>query len=96
MTLIEAVKFGRRFKRDESSGWHGRDKEYPVAYLSKEDILADDWKLEPEQEQKIELTKNEIDEAWCETFGAFHDAFPTGRILMHGDFEKFCQELGFK
>lgn len=47
-------------------------------------------------EQKIELTKKQIDEAWCETFGAYYEAFPTGRVLVSGDFKKFLKELGFK
>lgn len=94
MTIIEAIKTGKRYKRKEDIGYSWRATG-AVLHLSIADVLADDWELEPEPEQKITITKKDIDEAWCETFGAYHEA-TTNRIIDSRDFEAFCKALGFE
>lgn len=79
LTLIEAVKSGKRFRRN---GW----KIYcdPHDRLFHLDIMADDWELEPEVEQKIELSLSHARKVLDHTF----DNLVTIRRILN--------ELGFK
>lgn len=59
MTIIEALRSGKRFKREHEKVWS-----YPTApmsdgrfYFSKENILAEDWMIE---DDVITLTKQEL------------------------------------
>lgn len=62
MTIQEAIKSGKKFKR----------KHWPYYYVYSShntvdcnDIMATDWEVEPEPEQKIEITKAQLKNA-CE------------------------------
>jgi uncharacterized small protein (DUF1192 family) len=57
MTLQEAIKSGRNFRRKSSNNlhyWDNSDKNNLDHSFSKEEILADDWELEPIKELTLE------------------------------------------
>lgn len=58
MNIIEAIKSGKRFKRKIWNRKFHSANDLPT--LLSEDIVADDWVIE---EQKIELSWNEIEKA---------------------------------
>lgn len=82
MTIIEAIKSGKRFRRGcgEFSKWAANGEFQYI--LRKEDILATDWEVE---EEKIEVTKEQLREAW--------DSFMFPQPDM---FAAFARKLGFK
>ena len=59
MNIIEAVRSGKRFRR-EGFNWFPFNADHYNS-VSKEDILAEDWEIE---ERKIEITEAEFDEAF--------------------------------
>lgn len=84
MNLIDAMKSGRRFKRPNYETWYHFES-YKEVFTGRE-VLADDWEIEPLQEQKIELTKKQIEDAWEACF------------YMSGEFKNInflCKKLGF-
>lgn len=88
MTIIEAFKSGRKFKRKVMTRWlqvppDDRFGPSPNGY-SVEDILADDWEIE---EEKIELTSRQIQKV------LFNERF----FLHHGSRTvEVLKALGFK
>lgn len=81
MDLISAIKSGRRIKRkDWLCFYHTKDLDYSFP-----DILAEDWEV---GEEKIEVTKYELEEAWNNSF--------ENSVIERTEFEAFCKELGFK
>ncbi len=64
MTLREVMRSGKRYRRESwASGYECPPERPSERFYSQEDIEATDWILEPEPEQKIELTKKQIAEA---------------------------------
>lgn len=61
LTIIDAVKSGKRRKRACNPGWEKPDLSY---IYRTEDILATDWEIE---EKKIEITESEFDKALSES-----------------------------
>lgn len=65
MTLIEAVKSGRKFRRKIWADRFGRD--YWTIYgcrgflVLDEDVLADDWEVEP---TPVIITREQFEAAW--------------------------------
>ncbi len=111
LTIQEAIKSGKRFRRKVISDidWYimshsnyglsllssnKADNNYP---LDREDILASDWEVEPEPEQKIELTKTKFLEAWQKSFtppNVIISSEPSDRWYRH-DINVILKELGF-
>ncbi len=87
MTIQEAIKSGKKFKRSTwvkylpINGCHNWE-------LVTEDILAEDYYLKPETEQKIELTRKQIEVTW-ENVQAMRNLFPDTR------FKLMLSQLGF-
>ena len=74
MTLIEAIKSGRHFRRPcFAHNWMGYSLKDQVMKRAdgqeycpcKEDILADDWEIE---EKKVEITLSALRETWDRCF----------------------------
>lgn len=73
MTIIEAIKSGKGFKRPGDVEWHPNGpnaaKRFHIetCILSKNycDVVADDWEVE---EKKIEITARRIREIWDRSF----------------------------
>lgn len=64
MTLIEALKTGRKFKRKIDTNWHQPKANYEKLHLFVvEDILADDWEVQP---IFVTITREQFDAAWDE------------------------------
>lgn len=82
MTLIEAVRSGKPFRRKcWSQGYHVLDI-YKTIACSLEDILADDWEI---QEEKIEITERQLRRIYQDVFGE-----------RPYSFDEFLKRLGFK
>lgn len=62
MTIIEAVKSGKRFRRKgDASGLWGCVDEAISVRLYRADILAEDWEIE---EPRVEITRAQLQEAF--------------------------------
>ena len=94
MTIIEAIKSGKRFRRTSEKGWleyydgkiHLKGEVLGCDNLSlcATDILADDWEVE---EQKVEINRLALCSAWVRAHCG---------SLNCDQFEGFARELGFK
>lgn len=69
MTIVEAVKSGKRFKRPKFIQWIGindmgymRDEDIYVVHLRREDFTADDWEI------KEEITLDELTKSFFTVF----------------------------
>lgn len=87
MNIIEAIKTGRRFKIKDPHGdyedkWWDPAKDFQCFHVK--DVIRDEWEIEPEPEQTIIITKNQISDA-------FRDVFQ-----MNIGEERFWKALGFK
>lgn len=100
MTLQEAIKSGKRFKRAGgeyfySNGKYLLDMEDINALhgtLNLEDILADDWEIE---EEKLELTAGQIREVLMES--RLHvQRFLSPDSSVRLDIDTIIKRLGFK
>lgn len=81
LSLIEAIKSGKRFRLpNKDCGWI-KHTETSVYYFRGEDIVSNDWEIE---EEKIEVTREQLREAWVHT----------NRGLPY--FDDFARKLGFK
>lgn len=87
MNIIEAIKSKKNFKRKKHILWVC-DLKPGVDIFDKEDILADDWEIEPEPEQKIDLSWKEIKNAFMVATPAIWQLSPYERDLK--------ARLGFK
>lgn len=78
MNIIEAIKSGRPFRRQQFTNWYtgigmgdllalDRDYRYP---LCEADLLADDWEI---QERKVEITARQFVEACDEVLTQLYD-----------------------
>lgn len=92
MTLIEALKSGRNYKRQGDKLWHTLENDYR---FTKEDILADNWVVE---EPTITITKSELIKAYVDTLKGVSnytfndrsvDIFANSQIL-----QDFLKKLG--
>lgn len=91
MTLKEAIESKKRFKRSDYSLWHNCISTCRESF-SLEEVLADDWELEPGPEQKIEITKQDVKRAYSELF---HRGFaPLSSQYGHA-LNLLLKELGF-
>ena len=81
MTLIEALKSGRRFRLGLDGEW--LENAYGYGQFSIEQVLADDWELEP---VSVTITRETLAVAWTMAFDA-----------QGGDevaWDRLCRELG--
>jgi hypothetical protein len=87
VTLIEAIKSGKRFKRTSWYSWHTTEIKVSLSF---EEILADDWEVEP---TPVTITREQFDAAWRE---AVRNS--GGYDIVYGGFQKFsdlvARELG--
>jgi len=85
MTIQEAIKSGKRFRRtvylDED--WVNQKNVYT---LTKEAILADDWEIG--KQEKTSWTMEEIEKAYCTMRGVF---VQLEQIPLWSTFEKFLK-----
>lgn len=88
MTLIEAIKTGKRIRRKGWEQWHldqdmTLNKLSTLVAISRDDILAEDWEVEP---TPITITREQFDAAWrksCrETAGPGYDLDDIYQILV--------------
>ena len=83
MNILEAIKSGRAYKR------HGDTvflcNKYQKYYLTHEELIAEDYEIEPEK--KIEITLAQLDVA-------FRNAIHSGNSGV-GVFKLLAKELGF-
>jgi hypothetical protein len=87
MTLTEAVKTGRAFKRKNWYGsflYHDIKGNFP---FSKEDLLADD--CEVKNEEWITISRGQLREA-------YDKAFSSDLKSKHNKFKRMAKNLGFK
>lgn len=94
MTIIEAVKSGKRFSR---RGWRFFDPSMPswqYVEFTPEDILAEDWEV---LEEKITVTKAQLEKAWTHVSVSWSGNIylDVKDVLLHG-FNSLAKELGFK
>lgn len=82
MTLIEAVKTGRKIRRKGHDAWLGVTQLSRVS-LSPEEILADDWEVEP---TSVTITREQFNKAWDKALTS-----ADSNIKRH---EIICRELG--
>ena len=69
MNLIDATRSGRRFRRpggNYTEGFYYMPDGH--MYLLKEDILAEDYELEPVQEKTVTISKKDLERAWMKIF----------------------------
>jgi hypothetical protein len=90
MTIIEAIKSGKKFKREICERWLLETKNSAILF-SVGDILADDWEIE---EPRIEITRTQFFQASEQTRKAFL-AGSSGRDIEHFTL-LFAEHLGFK
>jgi hypothetical protein len=55
MTIVEAIKSNKKYKRKGDSEWYKIDTPY---VFKKPDILADDWEID----ETIEISKSKLEE----------------------------------
>ena len=95
MNLIEAIKSGKKFKREAWSRFEKWDPYYPVI-LS--DVLADDWEIE---EKKVEITRTQFfsaianarKNAFADSYGVSH---PNSDPPNHMIWAYVAKELGLE
>lgn len=88
MTLQEAIKSGKRFKRPYWNTWHDRSS-IGRTYICAVSILADDWEIE---EKKVEVSRHDID-------AAFRRLLPNvdfTSIRWQRDIDDFCEYIGLE
>jgi hypothetical protein len=65
VNIIEAIKSGKKFKRQGGTSWYSRMlADYPtinISAISREDFLADDWEVET---TSVTITREQFDAAW--------------------------------
>lgn len=60
MTIIEAIKSGRPFRRKGDGSWYCDHDRSDCAMFRVPDILADDWEI---QEPAVTITRSQFNEA---------------------------------
>jgi hypothetical protein len=87
MTIIEAIKSGKRFRRKNQQTYYNKFGHWdaPIGWIfSADDVLADDWEVE---EKKVEITKAQLSAAWNRLVDRFEHSgynlslFPTSYEL---------------
>lgn len=96
MTLLEAIKSGRKFRRKVSTRW--RDNSFDklsgpdgrTCYEFNEvDLLAEDWVIE---EEKVSFTSTQFDAA-CDRAFAYTFSAVDGRVYSLDFIQKLKREL---
>ncbi len=92
MNLIEALKTGRKIKRQKDDHWflYSLDSGYDNIYeFSVNDILADDWEVEPPPPIVVTIDREQFDKAWEKAeYLVFNNSIPKLKAIM-------LKELGF-
>lgn len=102
MTIIEALKSGKRFRRKAHCSWYEPPIQADAAEFTFEvrNILADDWELEPEPEEKIEITRDKLQDIYTKVHGGLCWKLNRNIEVAASEntqlFEAFVKELGFK
>ncbi len=79
MTLIEAIKSGRPFRREEDGAEYGWNYPSQAYSYSTDDILADDWEI---KEPTVTITRTQF----LETFGQMYCHRPWSKYQVDSDF----------
>jgi hypothetical protein len=67
MNILEALRSGKRFKRQIEPTWHHVINEnYPCMNIRIESILAEDWEIE---QNPIIISEDDFDKAWSDSIG---------------------------
>lgn len=99
MNIIEAIKSGNRFRRKGWRSWYeicngsirNSTQNVSGALMSEQDIVADDYEVEIEEE-KIEISKQQLVDVISGVF-----SYPYGsKIRFLDDIERAAELLGFK
>lgn len=77
MTLQEAIKSGKRFRRRGALGWNAAtppqtaapNQQIPVYSLLGREILADDWEVE---EKQVTITESHFESAISRAFSRYN------------------------
>jgi hypothetical protein len=87
MTLVEAIKSGKRFRRKAWVAYTSPDYWPPNVAgplsVTREDVLADDWEVKPDP---VTITREQFNSAWDKAFSM--DASTVERHII------MCRELG--
>lgn len=88
MTIQEAIKSGRKFKREShSDSVNYYDSLHLYLGLTIDDILATDWEIE---EEKIEISRSQLNDAFIKSKAA--TANQTSTLMLY----EIAKHLGFK
>jgi hypothetical protein len=70
MTLIEALKSGKRFRLNDRSEWQDYAPEYLLNLFTAEDVLSDQWEVEETQKRKVKYYRalHKIGNRYCFDF----------------------------
>lgn len=82
MTLIEAIKTGKRFRRKGSTEYYELGL-LPNTFFVVDEVMADDWEVEP---TAVSVTREQFNSAWDKAFSV--DASTVERHII------MCRELG--
>lgn len=61
MNIVEAIRSGKRIKRNMWPEFKHYENHYGAKYTAREDILADDWEVES---TPVTITREQFDAAW--------------------------------
>lgn len=88
MTIQEAIRSGKRFKRKECSFLHKCGSNCLITF-TRQEVLADDWEIEQPESQKvtITLTLNEFEYIYRNAFQNQNEC---------SFFDSLKKSLGFK
>lgn len=78
MNIIEAIKSGKKFKRQCHTDWYD-PCDYYYNSLSREAIIAEDWEVEPTY---VTITREQFDQAWDENIPIGESYSETMRYLL--------------
>ena len=93
MNIIEAIKSDRRFRRQGDEHWRApRNITNRMNPYRIEDVLADDWELEPEPEKSVEVTRSQLANAWDASVAQYQ--YINGSQSASNQFHEFCERLG--
>lgn len=100
MTIQEAIKSGRKFRRPGDRGWFDPSLEtFRFSYIYGHEILADDWEIEAEEE-KIEIAKHQLIDAFYKAQSSTHANVSYRTASPHLNQQSLplamAKELGFK
>jgi len=61
MNIIEAIKSGKKYRQKGEVGWYHPPADYRHYNFSIEQVLGDDWEVEP---TAVTINREQFDQAW--------------------------------